>query len=174
MSLKVTGSNTRLSVRMPAEGQTLVRQGDEMIGADAGGAATSVEGLPDTPVTINSQGNVEISAGVDPGVVGDVIIKAAEGGPPSTSHLSLIATRGQVLVHSEEGVQIEGRTSVFVISSIGPVRLQAAPADVIGEYGAEGSAQRAPIADVTDLPTALAAINALLVYFRARGTIATV
>lgn len=36
MSIKVTGSSQRLSVRMPSEGQALVRQGDELVGQEAG------------------------------------------------------------------------------------------------------------------------------------------
>lgn len=41
MSLRVTGSAQRLSVRMPAEGQTLVREGDELVGADPSGLTFS-------------------------------------------------------------------------------------------------------------------------------------
>ena len=45
MSLRVTGSSQRLSVRMPGEGQTLVRQGNELVGADAGAELTFSDGL---------------------------------------------------------------------------------------------------------------------------------
>ncbi len=43
MSVQISGSNQRLSLQLPAEGQTWKRQGDEMIPADLGASGTAYE-----------------------------------------------------------------------------------------------------------------------------------
>jgi hypothetical protein len=47
MSVKVTGSDERLSLRLPSEGQTWVRHGNEMVGAAAGGGGGGGGGAAD-------------------------------------------------------------------------------------------------------------------------------
>lgn len=61
----------------------------------------------------------------------------------------------------------------FQVTAAGQIRIGTIASDPIREYGtAAGVGQGAFIPDATDATTAIASLNALLAYFRARGTIA--
>jgi hypothetical protein len=90
MSIRVVGSNKRLSLQLPGEGQGWARSGDEMVPVDLGGGgpATSVVGAVDTdvPITASGTGDVNIQAG------DDVNISAGTGG--SNKSIVLAAANG--------------------------------------------------------------------------------
>jgi hypothetical protein len=77
MSVRVTGSDKRLSVAMPAEGQTWKRVGDSMVGADLGGGGV-VNGENPGGVIIDCPDSLTlISNGENEG---SVLIEATAGG----------------------------------------------------------------------------------------------
>jgi hypothetical protein len=104
MSVKVTGSDQRLSLALPSEGQTWVRHGNEMVGAapggGGGGAPTSLLEVANTagpisvakPLTIlNAAGDFNLPNGTVHGF--DKYVRA---GGPSTFVQKLHSVAGNI------------------------------------------------------------------------------